>query len=128
MLRRLILKLACVHSQNREWVLGQLSQSERDIVQPLLDEVLELGLNIDVATVNAVLSEHALLQDNSGAKENVATRGMEQLGAFWQQMVLSHRGENGAEPNTSAPFQSVPPQLAAVLDDIVMRKSYEFID
>ncbi|MEO4049389.1 hypothetical protein AAFN46_20200 [Pseudomonas sp. CAU 1711] len=56
-LRKLAIRLACVHHEDRDWILRQLAPSERQRLEELLQEINLLGLAADPAIVEAVMSE-----------------------------------------------------------------------
>lgn len=56
-LRKLAIRLACVHAEDRDWVLDQLSPVERQQMDELIHEIGLLGLATDPSVVNAVIGE-----------------------------------------------------------------------
>lgn len=55
-LRQLAIRLACIHAEDRAWVLAQLADDERETVDALLQEIDDLGLARDPAVLAAILS------------------------------------------------------------------------
>jgi len=58
-LRKLAIRLACIHAEDRDWILAQLGGDEARRVNELLQEIETLGLASDPSVVNAVMSEVA---------------------------------------------------------------------
>lgn len=58
-LRKLAIRLACIHHEDRDWILQQLAPVERQQLEELLQEISLLGLNADPAIVDAVMKEAA---------------------------------------------------------------------
>ncbi|HLD68738.1 MAG TPA: hypothetical protein VJA19_22195 [Pseudomonas sp.] len=56
-LRKLAIRLACAHPEDRQWLLGQLTAAERQQMDELLQEISLLGLAADPAIVEAVMHE-----------------------------------------------------------------------
>ncbi|MFJ4374657.1 hypothetical protein ACIP1T_18890 [Pseudomonas japonica] len=56
-LRKLAIRLACIHAEDRDWILGQLAADEARQVNELLQEIETLGLASDPSVVNAVMAE-----------------------------------------------------------------------
>lgn len=56
-LRKLAIRLACAHPEDREWLLRQLTSVERQQMDELLQEISLLGLAADPAIVDAVMAE-----------------------------------------------------------------------
>jgi hypothetical protein len=56
-LRKLAIRLACAHADDRDWVLQQLTAAERQQIEELLQEISLLGLAADPAIVDAVMRE-----------------------------------------------------------------------
>ncbi|WP_339527234.1 hypothetical protein [Pseudomonas sp. EA_35y_Pfl2_R111] len=57
LLRKLAIRLACIHAEDREWILAQLDASERQRIDDLLQEINLLGLAADPSVVSAVMAE-----------------------------------------------------------------------
>lgn len=58
-LRKLAIRLACIHHEDRNWILQQLAPSERQQLEELLQEISLLGLAADPSIVDAVMREAA---------------------------------------------------------------------
>lgn len=58
-LRKLAIHLACIHAEDRDWILAQLATDEACRVNELLQEIETLGLASDPSVVNAVMTEIA---------------------------------------------------------------------
>src|SRR5690349_17282497 len=58
-LRKLAIRLACIHAEDRDWILAQLGGDEARRVKELLQEIETFGLASDPSVVNAVMSEVA---------------------------------------------------------------------
>ncbi|MDZ4298828.1 MAG: hypothetical protein U0998_00515 [Moraxellaceae bacterium] len=54
-LRQLAIRLACIHADDRAWVLEQFSDEQRETLDGLLDEINELGLAKNPSVVTAIL-------------------------------------------------------------------------
>lgn len=57
LLRKLAIRLACIHAEDREWILAQLDIGERQRIDDLLQEINLLGLAADPSVVSAVMAE-----------------------------------------------------------------------
>lgn len=57
LLRKLAIRLACIHAEDREWILAQLDADERQRIDDLLQEINLLGLAADPSVVSAVMAE-----------------------------------------------------------------------
>lgn len=126
MLRALILKLACTHPQNRKWILERLESSERAQVEPLLDEAIQLGLNSDIATVKAVLSQNTTPTATSTLRKD-GIEGLDKQHIFWQRMLLAGKKDHGL-PAGYKPLPSVPAQLAKTLITTIKQNNNEFVN
>lgn len=56
-LRQLTLRLACLTSADRDWILSQLLPSEREQISALLTELSSLGLAEQPAVISALLED-----------------------------------------------------------------------
>lgn len=56
-LRQLTLRLACLTSTDRDWILAQLSSSEREQILVLLAELNSLGLAKQPTVISALLED-----------------------------------------------------------------------
>lgn len=56
-LRKLAIRLACIHAEDRDWILAQLGSDEARRVNELLQEIETLGLASDPSVVKAVMAE-----------------------------------------------------------------------
>ncbi|MDP1539189.1 MAG: hypothetical protein Q8K94_00185 [Moraxellaceae bacterium] len=56
-LRQLAIRLACIHVDDRVWVLEQLSDEQRQTIDGLLQEINELGLAKDPTVIAAILGQ-----------------------------------------------------------------------
>jgi hypothetical protein len=126
MLKALVLKLACIHPEDREWILQQLSPAEKSAVQPLLKEIQELGLAVDRDIVNTALA--GLKQNDVISKANIYD--VKNLDKFWLSVLMSENNQEGfhwmlnAEiaENSIAPLPVVPKKLLALVQDCAKRK------
>ncbi|MGY1490774.1 hypothetical protein ACW4YW_15315 [Methylobacillus pratensis] len=55
--RRLVLKLHTLHEEDRAWLLGQLPQEERIELQALLNELSELGIQLEPEDIEQIYSQ-----------------------------------------------------------------------
>lgn len=58
-LRKLAIRVACVHAEDRAWILAQLNDDDALRLNELLQEIETLGLASDPSVVNAVMTEIA---------------------------------------------------------------------
>ncbi len=56
-LRKLAIRLACVHHEDRDWILRQLGPDERRQLEELLQDINLLGLAADPTIVEAVMND-----------------------------------------------------------------------
>ncbi|MEK6788410.1 MAG: hypothetical protein AABY68_05620 [Pseudomonadota bacterium] len=56
-LRQLAIRLACIHADDRAWILAQLGRLEREQMDELLMEIADLGLNKNPAVLAALYAE-----------------------------------------------------------------------
>jgi hypothetical protein len=101
-LRKLAIRLACAHSEDRDWILRQLAPAERQQLEELLQEISLLGLAADPAIVDAVMSEVP-----NGSSQAPVADGPLQTDAhpFWMALALQalapearHRYLDGGKP------------------------------
>ncbi len=91
LLRRAAIRLACVHSEDREWVLAQLNTDERLQIEELLQEINLLGLAADPAIVASLMAETAshanahALADGDASVRAAVTRAEH---PFWAALAL----------------------------------------
>lgn len=55
--RVMALKLHSLHQDDREWILSQLDPASYKHLQPLLDELQELGFKVDLGLVDSIQHE-----------------------------------------------------------------------
>lgn len=130
-LRKLAIRLAGSHAEDREWVLRQLDPDERRQVESLLEEINLLGLAADASVVEALMSEESRSQSEPSRPEHAELLALVARAehAFWGGLCLQllpageRKGAIDAMPN-GARLQSweasfsrrpVPPALAASL-------------
>ncbi len=56
-LRKLAIRLACIHAEDRAWIMSQLDSDESLHLSELLQEIDTLGLASDPSVVAAVMTE-----------------------------------------------------------------------
>lgn len=98
MSRKLALAISCIPEDDREWILGELSDSERKSLNPLLVEIRELGLDKDKSVVDAVLSD--LFGDERPVPDAVKIQFVDKLpnlDPFWQSVFI--RGLDSGQQN-----------------------------
>lgn len=91
LLRKLAIRLACIHVEDREWILAQLGSAERQRIDDLLQEINLLGLAADPSVVSAVMAER-LEQAPSQSASAQGAAIVARLGAaehpFWAGLIL----------------------------------------
>ncbi|NWB46413.1 hypothetical protein [Pseudomonas gingeri] len=90
-LRKAAIRLACTHTEDREWILAQLEPGERRQIDELLEEIHLLGLTSDPGIVAAVMSE--LTAASSAVGPSADSARLQALLAkaehpFWAALVL----------------------------------------
>lgn len=131
-LRQAAIRLACVHAEDRQWILGQLRPEQREQLEVLLEEIADLGLANDPAVVNALLWK---IQSQSEDHEAPALEAPENAwidkaeDPFWAALALQllpadqRHSRLQAQPNGSLLGRwnstldntQVPPTLASAL-------------
>ena len=94
-LRGLVIKLACLDSKDRKWILGQLTDSENSYIRPLLKELDEMGIAENYQLVEECLEELASSSSETGAKDkkgdmpkqNIHWNSVKQLDPVWQSII-----------------------------------------
>jgi len=71
-LRKAAIRLACTHTEDREWILAQLEPGERRQLDELLEEIHLLGLANDPGVVAAVMGELTAASSSVGLSANGA--------------------------------------------------------
>ncbi len=95
MSRKLALAISCIPEDDRSWILGQLNDDERELIDPLLSEIKSLGLDRDKTVVDAVLSDlFGAEHEVSDAVKIQYVDKLPDLDRFWQSVFL-----HGLEPN-----------------------------
>ncbi len=125
MLKALALKLACIHPEDRDWILRQLSSAEKVAIQPLLNEIHELGLAADAGIVNAALAE--LKQGPTINKAN--SYDVTNLDKFWCRILASENNQESFQwminpeiaEKVETPLQAVPKKLLILVQDCAKR-------
>jgi len=90
-LRKAAIRLACSHTEDREWILARLEPEERRQVEVLLEEINLLGLSSDPSVVAALMGELAVAPpvarttpDNAPLKARLSKA----THPFWGALVL----------------------------------------
>lgn len=90
-LRRLAIRLACLHADDRVWILTQLDPLERQQIDLLLMEISDLGLDKDptvLAAMNEVPSARFAM-DSAMPSDVVLHAQVSQLGhPYWGALLL----------------------------------------
>ncbi len=93
-LRKVAIRLACAHDEDRQWILAQLQVGERQQIEELLEEISQLGLANDPSVVNSVMRELAVVGKPVAQSEESAALGA-LLGRagnpFWAALVLQQQ-------------------------------------
>lgn len=71
-LRKVAIRLACAHVEDRQWILAQLQVGERQQIEELLEEISLLGLANDPAVVSSVMRELAVARKPVAQSEESA--------------------------------------------------------
>ena len=106
--RTLALRLACLVPEDQEWVLSQLPNESRELLQGLRDEVISLGLNADPS----VLAQLQSVQHEREFSESEQHRSLEvvepvqALPSFWQSIL-----EQKTELSALQPLNGLPPAM-----------------
>lgn len=58
-LRKAAIRLACLHADDRQWVLANLAADERQKIEALLGEINELGLASEPSVIAGLINELA---------------------------------------------------------------------
>lgn len=82
-LRKLAIRLACIHAEDRQWILEQLPPAERQQLDELLQEVSLLGLAADPSIVDSVMQESRQPEPSSQAFQFD-----QELPPFWLALLL----------------------------------------
>lgn len=77
-LRQGAIRLACLHPDDRRWILESLQIAERDVIQEMLDEIDSLGLAADPSVVELLMREPPMLK----LREPVNSFGRD-IDPFW---------------------------------------------
>lgn len=134
--RKLALKISCISEEDRKWILRQLSGDEVSQLQPLLEEIEQLGLNKDPSIVREVLeSVKDTLSEPKINKTSVALqlRHLDKLDPYWQKVILGCVDQKDAkaimlqnkiEVSLSEAINKVPPSLASALVQYVSEQKH----
>ena len=127
-LKAVALKIACIHPNDRKWILNQLSETEQEQLRPLLEEIEQLGLNRDPSTIMKALQVNGT-QPTSQQQEDL--QKYEEFDMFWQRILLSPTNGNSFEkliklktkwPDDIKPFSQVPTKLFSVVNESIKGK------
>ena len=89
MSRQLALKLACLHQQDRQWILDNLSDEEKAKIIPLLKEIDELGLVANNRSIQQQMKELLIVDaPNTGSSVLASLGDISYLDNHWQQLIL----------------------------------------
>lgn len=131
-LRQLAIRLACIHADDRAWILAQLDSAERQHIDELLQEIAELGLDKDPAVLAALRAEpmtrfaaESVMPDDVVLHAQVARAGHPYWGALLLQMYGSVQRRKVMDAMTNGALirrwdhaladQTIPPALVAAL-------------
>ena len=91
MIRRLILKVACLNNQDHKWLMSNLTSEEKKHIQPLLDEVKSLGLDKDASIRKQIICDDNVLKPNNIDSDNQLAdfAGFDELADFWKLCLLN---------------------------------------
>ncbi|VUD61751.1 hypothetical protein TDB9533_02884 [Thalassocella blandensis] len=134
--RKLALKISCISEEDRKWILRQLSGDEVSQLQPLLEEIEQLGLNKDPSIVREVLES---VKDSPGEpkinKTSVSDRlrHMDKLDPYWQKIILVSLDQkdakaimqkNNIDASLFDAINKVPSSLASALVQYVSEQKH----
>lgn len=89
-LRKAAVRLACLHVEDRQWILAHLAVDERRKIEALLGEINELGLASEPSVIAGLIDELARQpQVETSAPGNAAhARLLKAEHPFWAGLVL----------------------------------------
>ena len=94
-LRRLAIRLACIHADDRAWILAKLDPLERQQIEMLLVEIADLGLDKDPAVLASMTVEPTtrFATDSAMPDDVVLHTQVSQLGnPYWGALLLQLYG------------------------------------
>ncbi len=100
MLRKLALRMAFLSMEDRDWLLNQLSLSDRQRINALISEATEMGLTKDPIVLSR-LSEKKIKKEENESR--VLKEELSLLPLFWQHLIESYQ--------TDATMKSLPESL-----------------
>ncbi|KWU52861.1 hypothetical protein [Pseudomonas palleroniana] len=136
-LRRAAVRLACLHADDRQWILANLAADERRKIDALLGEISELGLASEPSVMAGLIDELAAQpQAQVSAHSHVLHKRLLKSGhPFWAGLALqletpAQRREALSTLANSASIRrwdttfakhSMPPALVSSLRDYLAR-------
>lgn len=127
-LKAVALKIACIHPNDRTWILNQLSETEQEQLRPLLEEIEQLRLNRDPSIVMRALKA---TETQPTPQEMDDIQRYESLDIFWQRILLTPTNGNSFEKliklktkwqDDIKPFSQVPTRLLSVVNESIKGK------
>lgn len=118
MLRKLVLKLACLHPKDQKSILAQMTRDERAVIDNLISEVEDLELNRDPVTVQSMLSDYVPLAPNHTQTISAKESSDMELNEYW--MRIADPDEHAPDGAASLHDRTkIPPKLkVAVLKEV----------
>lgn len=100
MLRKLALRMAFLSVEDRDWLLSQLSLSDRQRISALISEANEMGLTKDPIVLSNLSQQKIKKEESQG---RILKEELSVLPLFWQHLIESHQ--------TDATMKSLPESL-----------------
>lgn len=92
-LRPLAIRLACIHAEDRNWIMQQLDDAQRRQMALLLEEIAELGLARDPSVLSLVMAQQDKLLP--ATENNLALGSLSAAPPLcWQAMLLQMQPES----------------------------------
>ena len=88
MLRKAALRIATLSLVDREWLLAQLSATERQQLEPMVAEALALGVDRDPSILQALAETPMLEHDTAQAIGPTAKDVIAKLPTAWRDIVV----------------------------------------
>lgn len=97
MLKRAALQLATLAPMDRSWLLSQLSLQERERLQPLIDEVITLGMHQDPAVLDALSFAPTVESVALPSEATPLADVLAGLPGYWREIASGQQSQAGVE-------------------------------
>ena len=140
-LRKAAIRLACLHADDRQWILANLAADERQQIDGLLGEINELGLASEPAVIAGLINELATQPQVQASAQSpvIHQRLLKAEHPFWAGLVLqletpvqrrealSTLANSGSIRRWDTAFakHTLPPALVSSLGDYLARSGGE---